>query len=41
MSTSLSSLVDNLPEIFKKECKWCKEKKEKENQYAISLENNS
>ena len=27
MSTSLSSLVDNLSEIYSKECKWCKERK--------------
>ena len=27
MSTSLSSLVDNLPEIYKKECKGCEEKR--------------
>ena len=27
MSTSLSSLVDNLSEIYKKECKGCKERK--------------
>ena len=27
MSTSLSSLVDNLSEIFKKECKVCKERR--------------
>ena len=27
MSTSLSSLVDNLPEIYKTECKECKEKR--------------
>ena len=27
MSTSLSSLVDKLPEICKKECKGCKERK--------------
>ena len=27
MSTSLSSLVDNLSEIYKKECKSCKERK--------------
>ena len=27
MSTSLSSLVDNLSEIYKKECKKCKERK--------------
>ena len=29
MSTSLSSLVDNLSEIYKKECKGCKERKKK------------
>ena len=27
MSASLSSLVDNLSEIYKKECKLCKERK--------------
>ena len=27
MSTSLSSLVDNLSEIYKKECEKCKERK--------------
>ena len=27
ISTSLSSLVDNLSEIYKKECKSCKERK--------------
>ena len=27
MSTSLSSFVDNLSEIYKKECKRCKERK--------------
>ena len=27
MLTSLSSLVDNLSEIYKKECKSCKERK--------------
>ena len=27
MSTSLSSLVDNLSEIYKKECKGCKERR--------------
>ena len=34
MSTSLSKLVDNLSEIYKKEWKGCKERK-KNNQYAI------
>ena len=34
MSTSLSSLVDNLSKIYKKVCKGCKEKK---NQNAILL----
>ena len=38
MSTSLSSLVDNLSEIYKKECKRWKERKKKLNQYAILLE---
>ena len=27
MSTSLSGLVDNLSEIYKEECKGCKERK--------------
>ena len=27
MSTSLSSLVDNLSEIYKKECKGCEERR--------------
>ena len=35
MSTLLSSLVDNLSEIFKKECKGCEGKKS--NQYLILL----
>ena len=38
MPTSLSSLVDNLSEIYKKECKRWKERKKKLNQYAILLE---
>ena len=37
MSTSLSSLLDNLSEIYKKECKGCKER-EKLNQHVILLE---
>ena len=36
LSTSLSSLVDNLSEIYKKECKE-REKEEKSNQYVILL----
>ena len=36
MSISLSSLVDNLSEIYKKECKGLK-KNEKSNQYATLL----
>ena len=37
MSTSLLSLVDNLPEIYKKNAKDVK-KEEKSNQYAILLD---
>ena len=36
MSFSLSKLVDNLSEIYKKECKVCKERK-KSDQYVILL----
>ena len=35
MSTSLSILVDNLSEIYKKQCKGCEGKKS--NQYAVLL----
>ena len=35
MSTSMSSLVDNLSEIYKKECKSCKERKK--NQVRIQF----
>ena len=37
MSTSLSDLVDNLPGIYKKECKTCMERKKKSNQNVILL----
>ena len=41
MSTSLSSLVDNLSEIYKKECKGCEEKRKiKSACNFIGLENN-
>ena len=41
MSTSLSSLVDNLSEIYKKECKGCEERtKIKSACNFIGLENN-
>ena len=41
MSTSLSSLVDNLSEIYKKECKGCEEKTKIKSVCNISgLENN-
>ena len=41
MSTSLSSLVDNLSEIYKKECKGCEEKRKiKSVCNFIGLENN-
>ena len=41
MSTSLSSLVDNLSEIYKKECKGCEEKRKiKSVCNLIDLENN-
>ena len=40
MSTSLSSLVDNLSEIYKKECKSCKEKKIMSECKFIDLKNN-
>ena len=35
MSTLLSKLVENLPEIYKKDCKGCEE--EKSNRYTILL----
>ena len=37
MSASLSSLVDNLSEIYNKECKTCTERKKKSGQCAILL----
>ena len=41
MSTSLLSLVDNLSEIYKKECKGCEEKRKiKSVCIFIGLENN-
>ena len=41
MSTSLSSLVDNLSEIYKKECKGCEETRKIKSVYSlIGLENN-
>ena len=41
MSTSLSSLVDNLSEIYKKECKSCKERKKIMSELIfIGLKNN-
>ena len=40
MSTSLSSLVDKLSEIYKKECKSCKERKIMWECKLISLKNN-
>ena len=41
MSTSLSSLVDNLSEIYKKKCKSCKERKKIMLEcILIGLENN-
>ena len=41
MSTSLSSLVDNLSEIYEKECKVCEERGKIKSVYKfISLENN-
>ena len=41
MSTSLSSLVDNLSEIYKKECGGCKERKKiKSASNLIGLKNN-
>ena len=40
MSTSLSSLVDNLSEIHKKECKSCKERKIVSECGLIGLKNN-
>ena len=41
MSTSLSSLVDNLSEIYKKECKVCEERRKFKSVYnSIGLENN-
>ena len=41
MSTSASKLVDNLSEIYSKECKGCKErKKNKSTCDLIKLENN-
>ena len=41
MSTSLSKLVDNLSEIYKKECKACKERKKiKSECNFIGLKNN-
>ena len=41
MSTSLSSLVDKLSEIYKKECKRCEEKRKIKSLYKfIGLENN-
>ena len=39
MSTSLSSLVDNLSKIYKKVCKGCKEKKKSKCDF-IGLKNN-
>ena len=41
MSTSQSSFVDNLPKIYKKECKECEEKRKiKSVCNFIGLENN-
>ena len=40
MSTSLSSLVDNLSEIYKKECKSCKERKIMPECRLFGLKNN-
>ena len=41
ISTSLSSLVDNLSEIYKKECKGCEEKRKIKSVWNfIGLENN-
>ena len=41
MSTSLSNLVDNLSEIYKKECKVCEERRKiKSVCNFIGLENN-
>ena len=41
MSTSLSSIVDNLSEIYKKECKVCKKRRKiKSVCDFIGLENN-
>ena len=41
MSTSLSSLVDNLSEIYQKECKSCKERKKIMSEFNfIGLKNN-
>ena len=37
MSTSLSSLVNNLSEIYKKECKGCMEKKSGQNAILLGL----
>ena len=38
-STSLSSLVDNLPEIKKKECKLCKERRNIKSTYDFKKNN--
>ena len=40
MSTSLSSLADNLSEIYKKECKLCEERKIMSECRVIGLKNN-
>ena len=41
MSTSLSSLVNNVSEIYKKECKGCEEKRKIKSVYNfIGFENN-
>ena len=40
MSTSLSSLVDNLSEIYKKECELCKERKTMSERSLFDLKSN-
>ena len=40
MSTSLPSLVDNLSEIYKKECELCKDRKTMSECRLIRLKNN-
>ena len=41
MSTSLSDLVDNLPGIYKKECKACMERKKKSECDFTGFKNNT